>query len=234
LSIFLKKVDIYSLNKNNKYSIIESFPIYNVCRFHEISKGKFIFFSYKKKILNNDNYIPFDYIPGKLDDCIKEKKELMMDKENENSSVLKIFCSNELFYEYKTNDEKIDLSDFIVLKNKYGIIMINNDLLLLDILKKKIIKKYTMLYYNDDGQLIILNDYKIKKWNNINDNEFILIMNGNIILFEIKDKSEINLEILAYCYSPKIDNTLIKVDENNRFCIIDSKYEVNKEIIYFY
>jgi hypothetical protein len=234
LSIFLKKVDIYSLNKNNKYSIIESFPIYNVCRFHEISKGKFIFFSYKKKFLNNDNYIPFDYIPGKLDDCIKKKKELMMDKENENSSVLKIFCSNELFYEYKTNDEKIDLSDFIVLKNKYGIIMINNDLLLLDILKKKIIKKYTMLYYNDDGQLIILNDYKIKKWNNINDNEFILIMNGNIILFEIKDKSEINLEILAYCYSPKIDNTLIKVDENNRFCIIDSKYEVNKEIIYFY
>jgi hypothetical protein len=197
LSIFLKKVDIYSLNKNNKYSIIESFPIYNVCRFHEISKGKFIFFSYKKKFLNNDNYIPFDYIPGKLDDCIKKKKELMMDKENENSSVLKIFCSNELFYEYKTNDEKIDLSDFIVLKNKYGIIMINNDLLLLDILKKKIIKKYTMLYYNDDGQLIILNDYKIKKWNNINDNEFILIMNGNIILFEIKDKSEINLEILA-------------------------------------
>lgn len=48
LSIFLEKVDIYSLNKNQKYSIIESFPIYNACRFHEINKGKFIFVSYKK------------------------------------------------------------------------------------------------------------------------------------------------------------------------------------------
>ena len=232
LSIFLEKVDIYSLNKNKKYSIIESFPIYNACRFHEINKGKFIFVSYKKKFSIDDVDIPYDiYEP--YDDYIKKKKELMMDKENENSSVIKIFCCNELFFEYKTNDEKIDLSDFIVLKKKYGIIMLNNDLLILDIFKKKNIKKYTMLYY-DDGHLIILNDYKIKKWNNKDDNEFIVIMNGNITLFEIKDKSEMNLEILAYCYSPKIGNNLIKVGENNRFCIIDSQNEDKKKIIYFY
>ena len=232
LSIFLQKVDIYSLNKNKKYSIIESFPIYNACRFHEINKDKFIFVSYKKKFSIYDVDIPYNtYEP--YDDCIKKKKELMMDKENENSSVLKIFCCNELFFEYKTNDEKIDLSDFIVLKKKYGIIMLNNDLIILNIFKKKIIKKYTMLYY-DDGHLFILNNYEIKKWNNKNDNEFILIKNGNIILFEIKDKSEINLEILAYCYSPKIDNSLIKVGENNRFCIIDSQNEDKKKIIYFY
>ena len=235
LSIFLEKVDIYSLNKNKKYSIIESFPIYNACRFHEINEGKFIFVSYKKKFSNDEDDIPY-YIYTPYDEkknYIKEKKELMMDKENENSSVIKIFCCNELFFEYETNDEKIDLSDFIVLKKKYGIIMLNNDLLIFDIFKKKNIKKYTMLYY-DEGHLIILNDYKIKKWNNENDNEFIVIMNGNITLFEIKDKSEMNLEILAYCYSPKIGNNLIKVGENNRFCIIDSQNEDKKKIIYFY
>ena len=156
-----------------------------------------------------------------------------MDKENENSFVLKIFCCNELFFEYKTNDEKKRFIRFYSFEKKYGIIILNNDELILDIFKKKINKKYTMLYY-DDGHLIILNDYKIKKWNNKNDNEFILIMNGNITLFEIKDKSEINLEILAYCYSPKIDNSLIKVGENNRFCIIGSQNEDKKSIIYFY
>ena len=51
----------------------------------------------------------------------------MLDKENENSFVLKIFCCNELFFEYKTNDEKKDLLDFIVLKKNmellYSIMM---------------------------------------------------------------------------------------------------------------
>ena len=41
---------------------------------------------------------------------------------------------------------------------------------------------------------------KIIKWNNINDNEFVLIINGNIILFKLNDKSGSNLEIIAYSY----------------------------------
>ena len=46
--------------------------------------------------------------------------------------------------------------------------MINNELVVINIVEKKIIKKYTTLYYDDN--LIIYKDYNIRKWNNIYDN----------------------------------------------------------------
>ena len=65
---------------------------------------------------------------------------------------------------------------------------------------------------------------KIIKWNNINDDEFVLIINGNITLFKLNDKSGINLEIIAYSYFKNI----IKFDEkNNRFCDIKENKDGN-------
>ncbi len=197
ISISKSKVEIYSLNKGNKYSIVKYFNISDICQFHEFKKNNFIFCAY----------------------YFLEKK-----------SDFKIFYCNELLFEYSINREEIYFSDFIVLKNKYGIIVIDNNLLIINILKNKIIKRYILLYYDDDN-LIILKNYKIKKWNTINDNEFLLIINGNITLFKLNDKFGINLEILAYYYFNNIDD-LIKVDENNRFCLI--KDENNYNNIYFY
>ena len=56
--------------------------------------------------------------------------------------------------------------------------MIKNNLLIIDILKNNLIKKYTILYLNDNNKLTELKDNKIIKWNNINDNEFVLINDG--------------------------------------------------------
>ena len=197
ISISKSKVEIYSLNKGNKYSIVKNFNISDICQFHEFKKNNFIFCAYYFLEIKRD---------------------------------FKIFYCNELLLEYSINREQIYFSDFIVLKNKYGIIVIDNNLLIINILKNKIIKRYILLYYDDDN-LIILKNYEIKKWNTINDNEFLLIINGNITLFKLNDKFGINLEILAYYYFNNIDG-LIKVDDNNRFCLI--KNENNYNNIYFY
>ena len=121
-----------------------------------------------------------------------------------------------------------NFSDFIVLKNKYVIFMIENNLLVIDILKNNLIKKYTILYLNNDNKLTELKNNKIIKWNNINDNEFVLIINGNITLFKLNDKSGINLEIIAYSYFKNISSNIIKFDEkNNRFCDIKENKDGN-------
>ena len=112
--------------------------------------------------------------------------------------------------------------------------MIDNNLLIIDILKNNLIKKYTILFLNNDNKSTELKNNKIIKLNNINDNEFVLIINGNITLFKLNDKSGINLEIIAYSYFKDISNNIIKFDEKgNRFCEIkENKDENNYKTIY--
>jgi len=216
LSISYKEVEIYSLNNNNQYSCIKIFPISNVFQCYEINENQFIFLTNNTKINYNKNNT----------------------NENKEKFSFKIFYCNKLLYEYDIKSNE-NFSDFIVLKNKYVIFMIENNLLVIDILKNNLIKKYTILYLNNDNKLTELKNNKIIKWNNINDNEFVLIINGNITLFKLNDKSGINLEIIAYSYFKDISNNIIKFDEkNNRFCDIKENKDGNnyKKIYnaYFY
>jgi hypothetical protein len=57
---------------------------------------------------------------------------------------------------------------------------------------------------------------KIEKWNNINDNEFFMNIQGDITLFELDDTNGITLKIIAYSYFPNIKN-LIKIENQNNF-----------------
>ena len=78
----------------------------------------------------------------------------------------------------------------------------------------------------------------IKKWDCKENDEFILIVNNNIILFKLNEdnSSKISLNILNYAYFPEL---IIKDDEyNNKFIIKDLKkfsshknrfYSCNKE-----
>ena len=83
-----------------------------------------------------------------------------------------------------------------------------------------LLKEYTILeeekivYKNKDVKI------EIKKWNNIDDNEFIMIGKEKIFLFELNENSlkDIELKIIAYSYFPEI-NELIKINEENRFYI---------------
>ena len=119
----------------------------------------------------------------------------------------------------------INFSNGIILKNKYFIFMLDNNLLVLSLLTFEIIKNYSLVFYYDDD-FLIYTDFQIEKWDEINDNEFILNVNGNITLFElIEDNLEIGLKILAYYYFPNIDY-IQKVDDNNNYCrIFDKKIE---------
>ena len=97
--------------------------------------------------------------------------------------------------------------------------MVDFNILIFDILEWKKLKEYEILK-EEENNLYIRKNIKIKKWNNINDNEFIMIEKENIFLFELNENSlkDIELKIIAYSYFPEI-NELIKIDEENRFFI---------------
>ena len=95
--------------------------------------------------------------------------------------------------------------------------MVDFNILIFDILEGKKLKIYSILE-EEENNLYKSKNIKIKKWNNINDDEFIMIEKGNIFLFELNENSpkDIELKIIAYSYCPDI-NGLIKIGEENRF-----------------
>jgi len=249
--VYVKGYEIYSLNKNNEYSLIikENFPksMDGYPKTYEINQSKYIFCS--KGIYNThqdigifEKYnIKYEYteirVPSNTNMVPLEQKEdvervFKISKKKE-ITMFEIFFCNELMLTCITEGTNYDY-DHISFKEKYSIIKYHNNLIVLDLLKSKILKRYTILFYNDDDKLVI-HIFEILKWNNFNDNEFILILGGNITLFELNDKNpEINLEVLAYSYFPNlIGQKLQKVDENNRFCGIQDKNHL-KYTVYFY
>ena len=226
-------IEVYALNENNEYSVSFKETHAEIKKIYEFNENKFIIFT--KRIYYEGSEIYEKYTKPKnmeLSTNNSKRKRCCSLRNKGKILLLKIFISNEFLLEYcdnRTNDyyKLPDFIDFIVLKNRYFIFIFNNNLLILDLLNKKILKRYTILCCFGE-ELFCYNDIKIKKWNDINDNEFILIIKGNITLFELNDSSlKIELKILAYSYFPHIYD-IIKVDENNKFCLI------KKNNIYFY
>ena len=117
-----------------------------------------------------------------------------------------------------------EFSDFIILKKQYFIILMSNNLLIINLINFELIKRYTFLVY---GEKNLYKDkfFEIKKWDNENDNEFLIIKEGNIILFELNEnnlneKVEISLDIIGFIYSSYLnDFSLDKINGKNRFII---------------
>jgi hypothetical protein len=124
-SISNSRVELYSLSKDNKYSVVKDFSISNVIQFYEINENQFIFLTNNTKEKNY--YIRVGYNNYKK---IEYKEKFSF----------KIFYCNKLLYEYDIKSDE-NFSDFIVLKHKFGIFMIDNNLLIIDILKNNLIKK---------------------------------------------------------------------------------------------
>jgi hypothetical protein len=240
---------IYSLNKNKGYSLIskENYPksMNGNPEIYEINQNKYIICS--KGIYNTHHHInifekyniKYEYTEIRVpsignDESLIGKEDVFKIRKKKDITIFEIFFCNELMLRCITEGSNSYYYDHISFKEKYSIIKYGNNIIVLDLLKSKILKRYTILFYNDDDKLIIDN-FEIKKWNNINDNEFILILGGNITLFKLNDKnSEINLEILAYSYFPNlIGQYLKKIDENNRFCGIQYKNHL-QYTVYFY
>ena len=119
----------------------------------------------------------------------------------------------------------------VILKNKYFIIGIDNNILIFDIFSGMQLKRYR-LFINGEDNLYICNAI-IKKWNNKEDNEFLLTIKGNIVLLELT--SDNDLKIISQSYNENI-NYLKKLNENNNSFYDDSKkedYNYNRRY-YFY
>ena len=102
-------------------------------------------------------------------------------------------------------------SDFATLINKYFIIMIYNDILVFNMETGKKIKNFKIIVENRDRKY----NMDIKKWDCKENDEFILIVNNNVILFKLieENSSKINLNILNYAYFPELG---VKNDEDKR------------------
>lgn len=235
---------IYSLNENNQYSLIlMDTHDKGITKIYEINENNFIFckdnYIYGAwRNPHDHNYLELEKVKlviiktneinRKLNDIKKginddnyweDKRKL---EENEIKKIfesLKFTHFNRKIFGY--GDKRFQkFSDFVILKKKYFIIMVDYNILIFDILKGKKLKEYEILeeenivYKSEDVKI------EIKKWNNIDDNEFIMIGKEKIFLFELNENSlkDIELKIIAYSYFPEI-NELIKINEENRFYI---------------
>ena len=227
---------IYSLNENNQYSfILMDVNLATVDKIYEINEKDFIFVTDNstylgcrlqnfllikkvklKKITEKEINEKFNSNPISHD---KDKNDNYNNELENSIKSLKftLHCSEKLFSEYKDLVEFYGFSDFIILKNKYFLILACNMILIFDFIEGKQLNKYLILLEGEKN-LYKSTRTKIQKWNCIDDNEFIIIEEGNIFLFELNENSQKNIElsIIAYSYFPDISD-LTKMNEENRF-----------------
>ena len=189
-------IDAYEINKNEYIAINK--------RIYEKTEGNFTY---------ELNEFVIEIV--EIKDC-ENNKGIGKDESNKSEGFFSKFGKFLKDLIYKTNYNKKEifnfigyehLSNYLILKKKFFIILIENNLLILNLLDK-----HMKMYFITRG--IIL------KWNCNDDNKFLLIDYGNIILLELKDNEEnpmdINLIITGYLNSPYINN-LIKIKEKNSF-----------------
>ena len=136
---------------------------------------------------------------------------------------MKLTLYSKMIFEFESK-KKFYCENFIMLKNKYFLISIGNDILIFDIISEQLLKKYVILIEGEDNLYKYTLD--IKKWNNKDDNEFFIFKKGNIFLFELTEtEKNIDLEIINQSYFPDIHEIEKLTAKNNIFynkskCII--------------
>ena len=150
---------------------------------------------------------------------------------------LKLTCSFKGIMTFR-EEKRNYLSNYVLIKNNYFIIMINNSIFIIDSTNGNILKRYILLtdgISDEKIRYLFKDNANIQKWHNKEDNEFILLLNGNAILFELNEdeKENVKLKILNYTYFPEIKNinNIKKLnDGNNQFCSIE--YDTNSVWLY--
>ena len=241
MSISNYGIKIYALNSNKNYTIVLLDKHENgIKNIYEIDENNFIFCTsiYIDTSLDipAHNYLMIEKVCLKnisTEEIISKQKDLEnedldldldynyeeeIDKIDKNESEkiissLKLISNFQLLMQYSTYSESHYFSDFVVLKKKYFLIMIDHILLIFDLSTGKQLIRYLIFdkeKTNSDYDKLF---YEIGKWN---ENEFFIYIDGNITLFHLDDSHEINLKIIAYSFFPNLSN-LIKMDDENRF-----------------
>ena len=250
---------IYSLNDKNEYSIalLETYEE-SIRTIYELEKDNFIFCTQidcgaslgepahnilmidkinlkeitneekdkRLKELEGKNYnYDYDY-SGRRNE--KKGKQITNEDVKRTIKSLKYTYNHKEFFEYSTYGGHHYFKGNIILKNKYFITGIDNNILIFDISTGKQLKRYEVSAEGED------NLYKcgcnIKKWNNNNDNEFILNIKGNIILFELTN--DIELKIINKAYFKDI-TSLKQLNEKDNHFYDDNTKEDSDDNPYF-
>ena len=161
-----------------------------------------------------------DYFDSKI-----EKEEINIGELRKLLESLKLTCSFKEIIKYTENSRYYNLSNYVILKKNYFIVMINNNIFIINLINEKLLKRYEILIdaiIDGNDSLFIYNYMNIQKWSNTEDNEFILFIGKNIILFELNEDEIdiINLKVLNYLYFPNIvDNQFFRKlsEKQNKF-----------------
>ena len=100
-----------------------------------------------------------------------------------------------------------------ILKNKYFLIGIDNIISIYDIDSGKQLKRYILLFEGEDN--LYKCDANIIKWNNNNDNEILINIKGNILLFELTN--DIQLKIIGQSFFKNIIGLKKLSEKTNKF-----------------
>ena len=197
-------IKLFSLNIKNEYASILTFPIRNTIKIiHEINEKNFI-------ICSNISHSASLGGPGYTELYIEK---IILDSSN-------VLGMLDLF-----GDEYYDYSlDYVSLKNKYFAIKINEYIFLFDTTNGNLLKRFEIKFNEISFEKI-----SIKKWNNDEDNEFLLFIDNNIILFQL-DEDNFNLKIKGYTsIEPDLEDknkyyrpNYIKINEKeNKFYLVE-------------
>ena len=143
----------------------------------------------------------------------KARYKLTEEKDIRVIDSLKFTYDYKQFINYNTYEGFHFFKGNVILKNKYFIIGIDNNILIFDIFLVKELKKYKLLISGEENLYIC--KANIKKWNNDEDNEFLINIKGNIVLFELT--TDIDLKIINQSYYQNINYLKILNEKNNGF-----------------
>jgi hypothetical protein len=160
---------------------------------------------------------------------VEEKEEIQVNFDDELKKIiesLKYSCSIKGTQKYNSNSN-LRLSDSIIIKNKYLIMVIGVNILVIDLNEGIELKRYELLIdgiFEGNDSLFMVDRIEMKKWSSAEDNQFIFIIGKNAILVELtEDEKDIQLKILNYSYFPNIMNSKnlkILSEKNNKFCCL--------------
>ena len=214
-------IRIYALNENKEYSmILMDVHSRGLQQIYEIDENNLIFCTLIHIGASlggpDHDYLMIEKVKLKnITKGDKANKIKKLDKDEESKKLLSSLKLVKEILNYSTYEGSHYLSNFIILKQKYFIIMIDYNLLVFDLSTGEQMVRYKIV---EKGEKNLYYDriIEICKWNNVNDNEFFINIKGNITLFELDDNRGINLKIIAYSYFPNLKN-LIKMEDQNRF-----------------
>ena len=203
----------------------------------ELDKNSFIFCSRINHNLTYGGPAHNELIIGKIDlreITEEEKKNKLIEKDDDNSyrqvineegekiddekakkiiESLKFTYDHQLFIKYSIRREYHYFQGNVILKKKYLIVGIDNNILIIDILSGKLLKRYELFINGEDNSYIC--SANIIKWNNNEDNEFLINKGGNIVLFELTNDND--LKIINQSFFENIKSIKKLNEKNNIF-----------------